>query len=439
MTTTLREELRLQTDSAETYDVYERALATARRTRRRVVVAGVAAIAGVAALGLTLPAAVPPPRPLTEAAEAAGALPDRIGLPPYGALHVVDRPHLGAAAVLFSGNGSRFGGWTDDADEYAVVGAGSDAYRVLTVGFDSWDARDVTLSPDGRTVAAPAFDGHSPRLHLFDLAAGATRTLDLKVPGSQHSSPIGWSPDNSSLIVEDAVSSGADVLGIVTVADGRWTKLADIDSGYDSAVTVAWSPDERRIAYQAKNQIHVIDPTGRALATFPAPAGWVLAGKGAWTPDGRALAVVPTLPDHDWPMRYVNPATGAAHPGPLLPRLTTTTEQRANLLGWQPNGTALVQRGTMILALTPGASTQRTVLTAPPEVSTIDVATDVILSGRTRHANPPWSLGPRFWFGAVILAITLFGVRLGLIRRRRRTRNRRIVAVPWETTGGTLP
>ncbi|MEV6852061.1 hypothetical protein [Actinoplanes sp. NPDC051411] len=98
---------------------------------------------------------------------------------------------------------------------------------------------DVTLSPDGRTVAAPAFDGDSPRLHLFDLTGGVTRTLDLKVPGSQHSSPIGWSPDNSSLIVEDAASSGADVLGIVTVADGRWTKLADIDSGDDSAVTVA--------------------------------------------------------------------------------------------------------------------------------------------------------------------------------------------------------
>ncbi|MEV6852060.1 hypothetical protein [Actinoplanes sp. NPDC051411] len=121
------------------------------------------------------------------------------------------------------------------------------------------------------------------------------------------------------------------------------------------------------------------DPTGRALATFPAPAGLVLAGKGAWTPDGRGLAVVPTPPDHDWPMRYLDPATGAARSGPVLPRITTTTtEQRATLLGWQPDGTALVQRGTMILALAPGASSQRTVLTAPPEVSTIDVAADVI-------------------------------------------------------------
>ncbi|MEV6852062.1 hypothetical protein [Actinoplanes sp. NPDC051411] len=40
----------------------------------------------------------------------AGALPDRIGLPPYGALHVGDRSRLGAASVLFSGGGSRFGG-----------------------------------------------------------------------------------------------------------------------------------------------------------------------------------------------------------------------------------------------------------------------------------------------------------------------------------------
>jgi hypothetical protein len=224
------------------------------------------------------------------------------------------------------------------------------------------------------------------------------------------------------------------VLSLVSVATGELTSLGP--ASRDTAV--AFSRDGSRIAFELHQSVQVTDRAGRTLSRFPLPAGNALAGRGAWTPDGTALALVPRDPAYDWAMRYADPVTGAEHAGPALPRITTTTP-RADLLGWQPDGTAVVRRGTELLALSPGAVVQRTLLTAPTEVTALTIAGAAIADGLTRHANPPWPFGPRVLIGAAFIAVVLVGADLIRRRYRRHRRWRRVAAISWRAMSGPQP
>ncbi|GAB2587135.1 hypothetical protein Aab01nite_50590 [Paractinoplanes abujensis] len=102
----------------------------------------------VAALALAVPFA---PRPATTPAADRGviSLPDRLGLPAYGARGVSG---LGAASVVFSGYGPRFGPWFDDHDTYGLVGATKEDYRKVHTGLVD---DGVLLAPDGAGLAVP--------------------------------------------------------------------------------------------------------------------------------------------------------------------------------------------------------------------------------------------------------------------------------------------
>lgn len=66
-------------------------------------------------------------------------------------------------------------------------------------------------------------------------------------------------------------------------------------------------------------------------------------------------------------------------------------------------------RTVRVLALTPGATAPRTVLTAPDQVIAVDVADQVVRSGRVRDAQPPGGVGGRFWLwtGLVTMLVTV--------------------------------
>lgn len=51
-----------------------------------------------------------------------------------------------------------------------------------------------------------------------------------------------------------------------------------------------------------------------------------------------------------------------------------------------------------------------TLLTAPRQVVSIDVADDVIRAGRTHEADPPRGVGGRFWAWTVLIVVALGGV-----------------------------
>ncbi|MEU7655399.1 hypothetical protein AB0C42_17165 [Micromonospora taraxaci] len=431
MTARLRDALRAAAEDVPTYPVYERALATARRDRLRRVGVGAAALVLLAVAGVVVPLTRTPGVDVAAAANA--ALPDHIALPPIGTLHVTDRPRIGAASVIFDGPAPRLHGW-NDVNVVGVVDADSDRYRIMRMGGESLAGRSVHLSPDGRYVARPDSDQDDPGVEVVDLVTGRTQRLRSNVDSSVGSTPVGWSADGRSLVVTDDVpvafegATYTTVLSAVTVAGNRWTRLAATAQEAHVGSTVAAAPG--RLAYQYGRTVAVTDLAGRELSSFALPDGTWLAGKGAWRPDGTNLTLAARgTTTTEWTLRQVDPASGR-DVGPLpLPAVTGVVAVR--LLGWAPDGSALVAaylpdpvapdlpleeqsnppasdqrvRTVRVLALTPGATAPRTVLTAPDQVIAVDVADQVIRNGRVRDARPPGGVGGRFWLWTGLLTV----------------------------------
>ena len=437
MTARLRESLQNAAADVPAYPVYARALATARRSRRRTALGAVAGLVLLAAAGALLP--LTGAGPVAPAAGAETALPDRIGLPRFGSLHAGDWPRLGPASVIFTGQapGLEHG---EEGTVIAVVGA-DDRYRIIkSGGVNEHAGEDSVLSPDGRQVAFRPGSFWDPRVKIIDLVTGSSRTVTGGVPNTVIASAAGWSPDGRALVVRNNVrvdpegSTYRDVLTLVRLDDGRRTTL--VEGGEERSGPVAFAPDGARVAIQTGRRVTVTDLEGRQVASFALEPETELAGKGAWSPDGRTLTV--TRRDGDrWSLRRLDPGTGRDL-GPLeLPAVTDVTAIR--LLGWATDGSARVvayrpapdapaafdvplamdQRlahgnvGTVeVLALHGGAREPVPLLTAPHDVVAIDVADSVIRSGQTRTASPPdgGGVGPRFWFWTVLGTLLVAGI-----------------------------
>jgi len=414
MTTRLREELHREAETAKTYDVYAGSLATARRSRRRIAAAWLAVLAAVAVAVPVVPAA----RRDTPAGEkAAMRLPDQVGDPPFGELRTTAYPHLGAASMVYMAPTWRYGPATDDADQFAVVAAEGDGYRTQQVTFGE---DRILLSPDGRIIATATV--------LVDLATGRSRPL----PG-EGGVPLAWSPDGHKLVLS------GEYLTIVDVTTGGSVRLAPADEW----ASAAWSPDGRQLAYTTALGFVLTDAAGARTAQGSLPPGSILAGKGAWTPDGNSIGVMSKDP-RSWPPTWLDVDHGGrVSPGPgNLPAVPAEAGQ-ADLLGWWPDGSAIVfvsnptTGPARVLTLTPGAPAAQRAVAVPSYVHSLDVADAAIASGLVRHADLPFFMGPFVWAWIVGLAGVAVAAFL-LRRRRRRRRPRRTPAYPWETDFGTV-
>lgn len=443
MTARLREALHTAAQDVRPYPVHQRALATARRSRRRRVVAAVAVLVLVALAGATLPLTGTPA--VEPAAGTDAALPDRVGLPPFGSLHATDWPRLGPAWVIFTGQarGLKHG---DEGSVIAVVGADVDRYRIIKGEIEAQAGEDAVLSPDGRRVAFTSIDSARPRVEIVDLVTGRSRTVGSGVSGTVTVEPAGWSPNGRALVVRDIVSANPEgsayrhVLSIVWLDGDRRTRLADEYEVNGLGSPVAFAPDGARLAFQTERRVTVADLDGRRLSSFTLAPETELAGRGAWSTDGRALTVT-RRDGGTWSLRQVDPANGGDLGAMDTPGVSGVTAIR--LLGWAADGSARVvayqpepraptvfdaplemdQRlaygnvgSVRVLALGRGAAAPTTLLTAPGKVVSIDVADDVVRSGRTRAAEPPHGVGGRFWFwtglaGVVVIVVVAWRYR----------------------------
>ncbi|MEU7760296.1 hypothetical protein [Micromonospora aurantiaca (nom. illeg.)] len=446
MSVRLREALREAAADVPAYPVHDRAVRTARRTRWRTAAVVTAVLALVAAVPLTVrgDGRTAPP------GSGGAALPDRLGLPQFGALRATDRPALGPASVVFSGQARGLTGLFDENGTVGIVGADADRYRTWTVGFEVPAGQGVLLSPDGRFLAVPNGSSTSPGVDVIDLAGGTVRRLPSPRPGSVGTAPAGWAPDGSALVVVDTTptnperSSYVNTLSLVRLDTGRAVRLLETEQLPVFGSPVAFAADGSRLAYQVGTKVLVSSPDGRQLSSFPLPPDTALAGKGAWLPDG-SLALVGHEPAADrWRLRRVD-TDGRELPAPPLAAVSGVTAIR--LLGWLPDGTAWVVayrpepsapswyadglemdqrtaygnvRSIRVLSLTPGAAAPVTVLTAPDQVLAVDVADSVVHAGRVREADPPSGPGGRVWWGAGLVALVLGG--LAAYRRLRRAR-----------------
>jgi hypothetical protein len=185
-------------------------------------------------------------------------------------------------------------------------------------------------------------------------------------------------------------------------------------------------------------QLRLVDDRGTTLWTVPLPAGYTLAGGGAFTPDAQRITLAHSEPcagpcavAPPWVVTYVDSATGATADGPVLP---TIIAAQIRAVGWSgptadspgglvvvrylPREDAIGERGDEtagpadLYELAPGAL-PRLVLDAPYEVTDMDVAAVLVRAGRFGDTPSVPSLLPietgRVRLADAGVAVSVFG------------------------------
>lgn len=441
MTQNLRDALHAKAAEAKSYNIYDHAMSTAkRRTLIRYAAAFVATvILGVAALSGA------PLRLLTHSAPPADSTPGPPSLPaqigaPHGAPEAEGNP-MGPASVLYGGQGWGnllrafvFGPDTD----FGLIGASDDVYRTIDFGADVAEpGRDFLLSPDGGLAAQPAEMTFKRIPSILDLRTGRVRLLDM-FSRADRAYPQAWSPDGRTLAMWVTASETHLALELVDLQTGQRRRIPTVEVELfrlpRPAFAMAFSPDGARIAYQLGEQVTILDNDLNTLAQFKLPHEVVLAGKGAWTPDGAAIVTVEGS-GTQWRLlaRNVADGTPTGQAGwelsePLL---------GLRLLGWNPSREPVIAAFTdthprhwiqptaspqpaipafvRVLALTPDGP--RALITPEGEIFSIDVADHAIASGLTR----PGALSHRDWRAflwdlgfkiAVLIVLAVLGRRI---------------------------
>lgn len=341
-------------------------------------------------------------------------IPDRLSVPLW-ANSVTGKPP-GRVAVMFGGARFETHGITDTS---RVIAVGPTGYRYTGYW---WDADEIHLgevphlSPDGTQLAWA-----EKSLRIVDFATGASRFLPLPYPGNygtleepavRHTEVLAWSPDGRSLAIAEIVATDSGPyawawsgLGIIDVQTGTYRRLTTVEGKLTLGFAAAFSPDGQRIAYQSNDRLFVIDLNGTSISSTALKPGELLAGKGAWTPDGSAIAI--TVPQRccipvatNWTIRFLDANTGQPATGPQFDTITDATAIR--VLGWATPTRAIVaafrpERGTnrfppedrtaygnvgrvALLALEPGKRVA-TIFTSPIQILHIDIADNAIAGG----------------------------------------------------------
>lgn len=402
-----------------------------RRHRRRVAAAAVAV--GVVAVLVALPLA----RHRSVAEPVAPAdVPSPVPSIVYAPLpwqRTVQQAPVGPAALIVTGYGAFRGSDTFGGNEGRTVVVVRDGrYRLVNGPGEVEAGWDVHLSPDGRFLAVggpveggtdASFDSAS----IVDLTTGRVRVF-------AGGSPVGWAPDGRHLLLYDNPR-----LVLLDVESGESRHML----GYASAPRIAFSADGARLAVQDGSLLSIVDTgSGRRGVPITLEPRRYLAGPGAWTPDGR-IAFWDTIAGceeecrgpvpgvGEFRLSLGDPRSGAPVPGPALDVVRGHTPR---LLGWQPDGDAIVQTyqpphvvgraegGPQVIALRPGGG-QTLLIDLPDQAHSVEVAQDLLRADRFGGA-PSLTARLRDWISGLanplaLAAAAFLGVLVVRYLRRR--------------------
>jgi len=167
--------------------------------------------------------------------------------------------------------------------------------RVPIAGGSDGKLFAVTMSPDGRTIAAAGLDAYyganywttwpGHYIYLFDTVSG--KLIRRLGPVATAINDLEFSPDGTKLAAALALASG-----------GVRVWMAPFDKGpifydtrfHDSAYNVAWGPDGTLAASSDDGMVRVYSPQWQLRGSFQTPSGPSPRGL-AFSPDGQKLAV----------------------------------------------------------------------------------------------------------------------------------------------------
>ena len=144
----------------------------------------------------------------------------------------------------------------------------------------------IAWSPDGSRIALTRRAGLAQDVWLVDVKTGALSRLDDCALGKACADASAeWSPGGQAIVFSRWVKG--QVASIYTMRpDGTHRKLI---AAVADAQDPQWSPDGRKIAFQANNGIYTANADGTQLTRIAAGG---LAGEPAWSSDGRKLLYV---------------------------------------------------------------------------------------------------------------------------------------------------
>ncbi len=436
-------------------ELWTRASRTRRRRRVTSVGAAFAAVLVVVAGVAWLPGLTGGPRSLQPATGDSAGIPDEIRRPWAWTPTIMQYPG-GAAAVVVDGPLVRDAvSGIGDEGRLVAIGARDDTYRTLPPFAQTSPGTMSLLSPDGTRLAYVS-DKNYDLLIVRDLRTGRARVYG----DGQH--PLAWSPDGRSLAtyvttISDTSAETGDVRRL-DLATGISTPLFKgvTSPQFVRGLAAAWSPDGTRLAFVAGNRFRTVGADGSDPVDLPISPRTLIAGPGAWSPDGRAVllsAFVPcdgacrTSEKGAWQLYGVDPATGKEVDGYRFGIQESYGAVR--VIAWRSSDAVVTVRyhpssfgieglfrtdmwyqslfdatGTEVAELRRGDGDR--ILAGPYEdVHNIDVAADLAATGAVREAGwpSPWPVHqywvPVFAVPALVALLLLWLVGRWLRRRAR--------------------
>ena len=213
--------------------------------------------------------------------------------------------------------------------EILVVDAdGRRRLRLTRAKYDFDQHSSPDWSPDGQAIAFQGYNDGDYWISIVGADGTGQRRLTSEYP-PEDAGPA-WSPDGRTIVFRNVHDGAAYVMR----PDGSGRHVLATIGGAERTWGVEWSPDGRRIAVVADDDLWVMNADGtehRRLVDDPGEG----TGDIAWSPDGRRVAFTSGETREDSEIFVVN-----AH-GSDLRQLTNNDDGANGDPSWSPDGRAI--------------------------------------------------------------------------------------------------